>query len=144
MQRYTVYLYLETALHVSGGTSTPSSGAHTTVSTASGICHTVTAICCYRGKVGTGLSVLCCVVGGVGHLQHNTAHSNQFQLFHDSSNGVTNTRCCWYSCLRSWLWVRVPPETCRAVSRKINCVTLHLVGCILQYYNSFTLVHVLK
>jgi hypothetical protein len=23
MQRYTVYLYLETALHVSGGTSTP-------------------------------------------------------------------------------------------------------------------------
>jgi hypothetical protein len=36
----------------------PSSGAHTTVSTASGICHTVTAICCYRGRVGTGLSVL--------------------------------------------------------------------------------------
>jgi hypothetical protein len=27
----------------------PSSGAHTTVSTASAICHTVTAICCYRG-----------------------------------------------------------------------------------------------
>jgi hypothetical protein len=36
----------------------PSSGAQTTVSTASGICHTVTAICCYRGRVGTGLSVL--------------------------------------------------------------------------------------
>jgi hypothetical protein len=34
----------------------PSSGAHTTVSTASGICHTVTAICHYRGRVGTGLS----------------------------------------------------------------------------------------
>jgi hypothetical protein len=30
----------------------------TTVSTASGICHTVIAICRYRGKVGTGLSVL--------------------------------------------------------------------------------------
>jgi hypothetical protein len=28
------------------------------VSTASGICHTVTAICRYRGRVGTGLSVL--------------------------------------------------------------------------------------
>jgi hypothetical protein len=40
MQRYTVYLHLENALHVSGGTSTH----HTTVSTASGICHTVTAI----------------------------------------------------------------------------------------------------
>ena len=36
----------------------PSSGAHTTVSTASGICHTVIAISVYRGKVGTGLSVL--------------------------------------------------------------------------------------
>jgi hypothetical protein len=57
MQAYTVYLYLETALHFSGGTST-SSGAHTTVSTASGICHTVTAICRYRGRVGTGLIVL--------------------------------------------------------------------------------------
>ena len=30
----------------------------TTVSTASGICHTVTATCRYRGRVGTGLSVL--------------------------------------------------------------------------------------
>jgi hypothetical protein len=36
----------------------PSSWAHTTASTASGICHTVTAICRYRGRVGTGLSVL--------------------------------------------------------------------------------------
>jgi len=36
----------------------PSSGAQITVSTASGICHTVTAICRYRGRVGTGLSVL--------------------------------------------------------------------------------------
>jgi hypothetical protein len=45
MQRYTVYLYLETALHVFGWYFYPSSGAHTTVSTASCICHTVTAIC---------------------------------------------------------------------------------------------------
>jgi hypothetical protein len=36
----------------------PSSGAHIPVSTASGICHTVTAICRCRGRVGTGLSVL--------------------------------------------------------------------------------------
>jgi hypothetical protein len=35
-----------------------SSGAHKTVSTASGICHTVIATCRYRGRVGTGLSVL--------------------------------------------------------------------------------------
>jgi hypothetical protein len=36
----------------------PSSRAHIPVSTASGICHTITAICRYRGRVGTGLSVL--------------------------------------------------------------------------------------
>jgi hypothetical protein len=34
-------IFLETALHVSGGTPHPSSGEQTTVSTASGICHTV-------------------------------------------------------------------------------------------------------
>jgi len=34
-----------------------------------------------------------------------------------SSNGLTNTRCCRYSCMRSWWWVVVPPETCRQVSR---------------------------
>jgi len=32
-------------------------------------------------------------------------------------NGVRNNRCCRYSCLRSWWWVEVSPETCRAVSR---------------------------
>jgi len=40
----------------------PSSGALTTVSAASGICHTVTATCRYRGRDGTGLSVLCCTL----------------------------------------------------------------------------------
>jgi len=57
MHRYTVFL--------SGNCSTyfgwyhhPSSGAQTTVSTASGICHTVITICRYRGRFGTGLSVL--------------------------------------------------------------------------------------
>jgi hypothetical protein len=58
MQRYTVYLYLETCSTRFGRYFHPSSGAHTTVSTASGICHTVTAICRYRGRVETGLSVL--------------------------------------------------------------------------------------
>jgi len=33
-----------------------------------------------------------------------------------SSSGVTNTRCCRYSCLRFWWWVMILPETCRAVS----------------------------
>jgi len=59
MQRYTVYFIL------SGNCSTcfgwyhhPSSGAQITVSTASGVCNAVTAICRNRGRVGTGLSVL--------------------------------------------------------------------------------------
>jgi hypothetical protein len=63
-----VHIQQDATLHslfISGNCSTcfgwyfhPSSGAHTTVSTAPDICHTVTAICRYRGRVGTGLSVL--------------------------------------------------------------------------------------
>jgi hypothetical protein len=41
MQRYTVYLYLETALQVLGGTIANHQERKTTVSIASGICHTV-------------------------------------------------------------------------------------------------------
>jgi len=146
--------YLETALHVSGGTTThhqeckqlylqhlvfvtpllllativeelelvwvccgwrtcstcfgwyhhPSSGAQTTISTASDICHTVIAICHYRGRVGAGLSVL----------QHTPTSSNSSTIAANSNNGVTNTRCCRYSCLCSWWWVVVPAKTCRA------------------------------
>jgi hypothetical protein len=58
-----IYSYIQQdamlhSLSISGNCSTcsgwyfhPSSGAHTTVSTASGIFHTVTAICRYRGTV---------------------------------------------------------------------------------------------
>jgi hypothetical protein len=53
------------------------------------------------------------------------------------SNGVTNTRCCRYSCLGSWWWVVVPSEYhlkhVEQFPDKINCVTLHLVGYILGY-----------
>jgi hypothetical protein len=64
-----------------------------------------------------------CAVGGVlmywsvRHPQHTQTSSNSSTISADSSNGVTITRCCRYSCLRSWWWVEVPPETCRAVSR---------------------------
>ena len=47
--RYTVYFYLETALHVSGGTSTHHQ-ERKQLSTAPGICQTVTATCRYRGR----------------------------------------------------------------------------------------------
>ena len=72
-----IYIQQDATLHnwfISGNCSTrfgwylhPSSGAQTTVSTESGTCHTVTAICRYRWRVGTGLSVL-----WVAHATHNT------------------------------------------------------------------------
>jgi len=79
----------------------PSSGAQTTVSTASGICKTVIAICRYRGDVGTGLSVLWGAYATYNTTQLTQTSSNSFTTTGDSSNGVTNTRCCRYSCLRS-------------------------------------------
>jgi len=56
MQRYTVYLYLENALHVSGGTSTH-----------------------HRERIQLYLQHLVFVTR-----TPPTAHSNRFQLFHDS------------------------------------------------------------
>jgi len=58
MQGYTVYLYLETALHVSGGTS-----AHHQERIQLYLQHLIFVTplllsACYRGRVGTGLSVL--------------------------------------------------------------------------------------
>ena len=51
--------YLETALHVSGGIITHhQERKQLHLRGASGMCHTVIAICRYRGRGGTGLSVL--------------------------------------------------------------------------------------
>jgi hypothetical protein len=58
MQRYTVYLYLKTALHVSGGTSTHHQERIQLYLQHLVFVNTVTATCRYRGRVGTGLSVL--------------------------------------------------------------------------------------
>ena len=64
MQRYTVYLYLETALHVSGGTSTNHEG-HTQL-----------------------------------YLQHLVfIRPLLLSAAIVEDNGVTNTRCCRYSCV---------------------------------------------
>jgi hypothetical protein len=56
-------------------------------------------------------------VGGVHHPQHAQTSSNFSTIAAGSSNGVTNTRRCRYSCMCSWWWVEATPETCRAVSR---------------------------
>jgi len=67
MQLYTAYLYLETALHVSGGTSTH-----------------------HQERVQLYLQ----------HLVLFTPLLLPAAIAAGSSNGVTNTRCCKYSCTR--------------------------------------------
>ena len=68
MQSYTVSLYLETALHVSGGTSTH-----------------------HQERIQLYLQ----------HLVFFTPLLLPAAIVAGSSNGVTNTRCCRYSCMRS-------------------------------------------
>ena len=128
-QRYSVFLNDSPCF---GWYDNPSSGAQTTVSTASSICHTVTAtsnIFPTRRNVTRFFKRLYmfrvvpppiirsannCIYS-IWYLSHRYCY---LPLAAGSNNGVTNTRCCRYSRLRSWWWVVVPPETCRAVSRK--------------------------
>jgi len=55
----------------------------------------------------------CKYIYSIWYLSHRYCY---LPLVAGSSNGLTNTRCCRYSCLRSWWWVELPPETCRVVS----------------------------
>jgi hypothetical protein len=62
---------------------------------------------------------------------HTQTCSNSSMIVAGSSNSVTNNRCCRYSCLRYHLkHVKQFPD-------KINCVTLHLVGHILEHVALF-------
>jgi hypothetical protein len=73
-----------------------SSGEQTTVFTASGIYHNVTAICRYRGRVGTGL----CVPweAYVRHSQHTQTGSVSTHSRHQPAATWVNTiRYCKYS-----------------------------------------------
>jgi len=84
--------YLTTALHVSGVTITHLQEHKTTVTTASGNGYTVL----LSPAIVEELELIWVCCGWPP-----TTHSNQFQLFHDSSGqqyGVTVTRCCSYSC----------------------------------------------
>ena len=135
-----IYIQQDATLHslfISGNCSTcfgcyfhPSSGADTTVPTASGICHTVAATCRLAGTCDANIfqyisnkiqlyTVYLYLetdlhVSGVTF----THHQERIQLYLQhlvfvtplllpaaiaagSSNGVTNTKCCRYSCLRS-------------------------------------------
>ena len=81
--------YLMIALHVSGIIITHLQEHKTTVTTVSGNRYTVL------------LSVAIVEELELLNTEPPTTHSNQFQLFHDSSRqqySVTVTRCCSYSC----------------------------------------------
>jgi hypothetical protein len=79
-----------------------------------------------------------CAVGCVLHPQHTQTSCNSSTIAADSSNGVTNIRCCRYSCMCSWWWVEVPPETCRAVSRYKYTVWRSIFLDIHVYWNILT------
>jgi hypothetical protein len=101
MQRYTFYLYLDTTLHVSGGTSTH-----------------------HQERIHLYLQ----------HLVFVTPLLLSAATAADSSNGVTNTRCfdtVVYAPDDGW---RYHPKHVEQFPDKINSVTLHLVGYILEFH----------
>jgi hypothetical protein len=110
-----VYIRQDATLHslfISGNCSTyfgwyfhTSSGAHKTVSTASGICHIVTAICRYRGKVGTGLNVLSVTVWQIPDAVDTVVcapddgwkyHPKHAEQFSDINKPCNFASCCIY------------------------------------------------
>jgi hypothetical protein len=84
MQRSKIFSYLETALHASGGTSTH-----------------------HQERIQLYLQHLVIVTplllsnAIVRHTQHTQTGSNSSTVAADSSYGLTITRCCRYSCMRS-------------------------------------------
>jgi hypothetical protein len=87
MQRYTVYLYLETVLHVSGGTST-----HHQERKQPYLQHMVfVTLYCYLPLWWKSWNWFECAVGGVRNPKHTQTRFNSSTIAADSSNGVTNT-----------------------------------------------------
>jgi hypothetical protein len=76
--------YLETTLHVSGGT----------------IIHHQEGKQLYLQHL-VFVTPFECAVGGVRHAQQTQTGSNSSTIVAGSSNGLTNTRCYRYSCLSS-------------------------------------------
>ena len=127
-----IYIQQDATLHslfISGNCSTcfrwylhQSSGAHTTVSTASCTCQTVIATCHYRGRDGTPSRYIFQVVPPpIIRSTYNCIYimwyfsdrycylmlswkrwnSISSAIAAGSSNGLTSTRCCRYSCMCS-------------------------------------------
>jgi hypothetical protein len=128
MQRYSL-LHLKTALHVSGGTSTHHQGriqlylqhlvfvtrlllpAAIAAGSSNGVTNIRNIYFSSVGNINFFIQSLYSVKYCVTRLLLSAA------IVAGSSIHVTNNRCCRYSCMRSWWWVEVPPETCKAVSR---------------------------
>jgi len=109
MQRYTVY-FIWKLLFMFRGYHHPVSGAQTTVSTASGICHTVTSNI-YPTRFN--------VTQFIWKLLY------MFRGYHHPSSGAPDDGW-WYH-----------PKHVEQFPVKINCVTLHLVEYILEYITLF-------
>ena len=90
MQRYTIYLFLWNALHVSGGSSAHHQELKLYIQHLV-LCQTFTATCQCCGRDGT----------------------QEFHLFQVAVKVWQSTWCYIYS-LSSWWWAEEPPETCRA------------------------------
>jgi len=100
----------------------PSSGAQTTVSTASAVCHTVTAVCRYCGRVAYATHSTLTPVPTLPRQRQMAVTVWQIP------DAVDTVVCApddgwWYH-----------PKHVKQLPDKINCVTLHLVGYILEYY----------
>jgi hypothetical protein len=106
MQLNTVYLHLETALHVSGVTSTH-----------------------HQERIQLYLQ----------HLVYISQLLLPAAIAAGDSNGLINIRCCRYSCMRSWWWVKVTPEMCRAVPginklcKVASCWIYIAIYCLYHY-----------
>jgi hypothetical protein len=87
MQRYTVYLYLETALHVSGGTCT-----HHQEHMQLYLQHLVF-ITPLLLSAAISWNRFECAAVGVSHPQHTQTSFNSSTIAAVNSNGVKNTRC---------------------------------------------------
>ena len=109
-QHYTIYLYLETALNVSGGISIHNQ-EHTPVSTASGTCQIVTATCRNRGGVEWSLYA------------HSSIRGMKWSLYaHSSIRGMKWSRYA-HSSIRGMKWSRYAHSSIRGMkcSRYAHC-----------------------
>ena len=121
---------LETALHASGGITHVIRSANNCIYSIWYLSHRY----CYLPLSWKIWNCFEWAMGGARHPQHTQTSSNSSTIVAGSSNGVTNTRCCIYSCLRSWWWVWYHPKHVEQFPDQINRVTLHLVGCVLEHF----------